>query len=558
MGKYSRLAGMSHDATSATRKMKSSMQKSVGGGYNFVADPFTQFKRFLILGTEGDTYYVRAPRLTRENVNVTKQLLREDPLTYLNVIEEVYRGGLAPKRDALVFSLALMFVEGNHYAKQIARQRYNRLVRTGNDHMMFARYLVGTKEHGVRTGYMRGWGRSVRSTIKRWYEQKPLEALVYQMIKYRNRHGFSHGTLIELSHPRPGSKVRSDLFKWALDGSVSHLLLQSDETRQLEGYIRASETVNAANEPIMHMRDTLIRTIADYRLPWEAIPNAWLNDPLVLASLLENMPPVAMVRNIPRFTWTGALDSQYVKSTIVSRLESNEYVTSTYLHPMNMLKSKIVYNRGYGERSRWTPDRDVADAMEAAFYHSFDNVEPTGLNYSISVDVSGSMAGSKSTYGRWPNCTGMDEVTPREAAAVMAMVIARTEPKYYLSAFSTSLMDLPITPDMKLEEVVRVMNRLPAGGTNISAPIVASTKSRLPVDVFIVVTDNELNYGKHPAYALQEHRDRTGRNSKLATVAMVSYRGTIADPDDGGMMDFVGFDPTTPKMIAMFAKGELS
>ena len=38
---------------------------------------------------------------------------------------------------------------------------------------------------------------------------------------------------------------------------------------------------------------------------------------------------------------------------------------------------------------------------------------------------------------------------------------------------------------------------------------------------------------------------------------MVANRFTIADPNDAGMLDVVGFDTATPQVIGGFARGEL-
>ncbi len=42
--------------------------------------------------------------------------------------------------------------------------------------------------------------------------------------------------------------------------------------------------------------------------------------------------------------------------------------------------------------------------------------------------------------------------------------------------------------------------------------------------------------------ALRDYRKKTGIAAKLVVVGMVSNGFSIADPDDGGMLDVVGFD----------------
>ena len=78
----------------------------------------------------------------------------------------------------------------------------------------------------------------------------------------------------------------------------------------------------------------------------------------------------------------------------------------------------------------------------------------------------------------------------------------------------------------------------------------------LKVDAFVVYTDSETWAGKiHPVQALREYREKTGIAAKLVVVGMVSNGFTIADPDDGGMLDVVGFDAAAPAVIADFIRG---
>ena len=71
---------------------------------------------------------------------------------------------------------------------------------------------------------------------------------------------------------------------------------------------------------------------------------------------------------------------------------------------------------------------------------------------------------------------------------------------------------------------------------------------------FCILTDSETWAGKvHPKEALNQYRERTGIPAKLIVVGMVSNGFSIADPNDGGMLDVVGFDTTVPQIMADFA-----
>ena len=78
-------------------------------------------------------------------------------------------------------------------------------------------------------------------------------------------------------------------------------------------------------------------------------------------------------------------------------------------------------------------------------------------------------------------------------------------------------------------------------------------KNRMEVDNFIVLTDNETWCGReHPHQALEKYRQKMGRNAKLIVAGLRSTGFSIANPDDEGMLDIVGFDSSAPDIIRNF------
>lgn len=75
----------------------------------------------------------------------------------------------------------------------------------------------------------------------------------------------------------------------------------------------------------------------------------------------------------------------------------------------------------------------------------------------------------------------------------------------------------------------------------------------MPIDAFVILTDNETWSGKpHPAQALASYRKAMGIDAKLIVVGMTATGFTIADPRDAGMLDVVGFDTATPEIMREF------
>jgi len=91
--------------------------------------------------------------------------------------------------------------------------------------------------------------------------------------------------------------------------------------------------------------------------------------------------------------------------------------------------------------------------------------------------------------------------------------------------------------------------------TDPVSPITWAHELRVDVDVFAVYSDTGTWAGNvQPARALRAYRHARGIPAKLVVVGMTSRRFRFADPDDAGMLDVVGYDASTPPVIADFAR----
>ena len=165
---------------------------------------------------------------------------------------------------------------------------------------------------------------------------------------------------------------------------------------------------------------------------------------------------------------------------------------------------------------------------------------------------------------------GVPGLSPRMAAAAMAMAIARREPNYYMAGFAASpgesatlaymrrdapmMSPLDITASDSISDAMQKTRDPPFGRTDCALPMLDAMAKNIPVDCFIILTDSETWAGNiHPVEALRQYRRKSGIQAKLVVVGMVSNEFSIADPDDAGMMDVVGFDSAVPALITDFA-----
>ena len=202
----------------------------------------------------------------------------------------------------------------------------------------------------------------------------------------------------------------------------------------------------------------------------------------------------------------------------------------------------------------------MTDALDAAFGRSFSQAPQTNKRLYLGIDVSGSMASGE--------VAGVPGLSPRMAAAAMAMAIARREPNYYMAGFAASVQrgyldrgtptmsPLNITASDSISDAMQKTKDLPFGRTDCALPMLHAMEMKMNVDCFIILTDSETWAGNiHPVEALRQYRRQSGIPAKLIVVGMVSNEFSIADPDDAGMMDVVGFDSAVPELTTDFVTG---
>jgi 60 kDa SS-A/Ro ribonucleoprotein len=527
------------------------MVPNSAGGYAFAIDDWSRLERWLILGAEGGTYYATEPKLTIENAQCVRRCLEADASRTIATIVEVSQSGRAPKNGPAVFALAI--AAGMGYLTEVARADALRLVcRIPTDLFAFVEAVDG----------LRGWGRGLRKLVASWYAGKEADPLAYQVTKYRQRDGWSHRDVLRLTHPVAATPAHQAVYRWAVAGSdglgdraVDRRVADpsgdratttmrypsvSDLPSIIEAYREAQSAADAK---------TVVRLIREAGLVREHVPTQWLNDPDVWEALLETMPLTAMVRNLGKMTAVGLLAPLSLASRIVSeRLGDGDYLRKSRVHPIAILIAAKVYGQGRGEKGKlsWSPVPTINDALDAAFYAAFANVEPAGKRTMLCLDISGSMGST--IAGTSLMCS--------EASCAMALVTARVEPEYHVMAFNSGLSPVAITRTDRLSDALRKTAGWTGGATDCAVPMIHAIEKKLEVDTFQIYTDSETWFGGiHPTQALAMYRNASGIAAKLVVVGMTSTGFSIADPSDAGMMDFVGFDTAAPSLIADFSRG---
>lgn len=510
------------------------MTKNNAGGFTFTLDKWSVLNRFLILGSESNTYYVSSKKLTEQNIKNALNCIEENPQRVLDTVIDISKAGRAPKNDQAIFLLAALLTHSkNSKVKREVVAKLPEVCRTGTHLFTFVHYVND----------MRGWGRIVRDAVSKWYSMDPGK-LEYQMIKYKGRtvegtgNQWTHRDVLRSAHVKPVSEQHNALFRWAVKGSVS------EELKLISVYEELMATDN---------KERAKQLITEHKIPHDAWPTHLKNNIDVWRGALKDLPLTALIRNLGKLTNIGILKRGefHELELIIDKLTDKKYIEKSRIHPMNALVAMKTYTQGHGFKGSltWDPVRRIVDALEETFYLSFGNVESTGKRTLLALDVSGSMSQA---------LPGAPMISCAEGVACMSMITARVEPRYEIMGFSSEFRGLDISPRMTLGEICRRVQSWTFSSTDCSLPMIWAKQNNLDFDTFCVYTDNETWAGRiQPNQALVQYRNTNVKDAKLVVVGMTSTNFSIADPKDPGMIDVVGFDPATPQVISEFSKGNI-
>lgn len=535
------------------------------GGFVFEVSPETRIRRFLILGTTGGTYYQGEKQLTKDNASIVIDWATNRTHELVDILTEISLGGRAPKQNPTIFALAAASALGDPLSGgKYARDAVPAVCRTLSHLYMYVMYYT----------QFRGWSRGSRRAVGSWFNEKPVDDLAYQVLKYRNRNGWTADDLLASAHPKTVDVTRNAFYNWITKSDRSDYDINSfGLLPELVNAFLAAQKATSVSE--------WVNLIGNSSLSWEMLPDVALKEPAVWAALIEKgMPMTALIRQLPRLTNLGLFKlGSSLTSTVVNQITNQEKLTKSRIHPVNLLIAQKTYAGGVSLKgsSTWDPSTKIVDALDAAFYKSFGNVEPANKRTLNALDVSGSMGAEISGL----------PISCREAAGAMSMVTVATEPETVTVGFTggrgynysnqynpyatygrqtfaepeykpNPLEVLNISARQRLDDVVRTIDRQDFGTTDCSLPMVWAKEQSLEFDTFLIWTDNETWAGRiHPFQALREYRQASGINARLIVCGMTATNFSIADPSDSGMLDVTGFDSAVPNLIADFSAGRI-
>ena len=519
------------------------------GGYSWEVTPWQRMERFLILGAEGGTYYISQQSLIQQNHESVRMCIKENGPKTVETITNISLAGRAPKNDPAIFALALCVVYGDPDTKRLALDSVSKVCRIGTHLFHFVQYFNA----------MGKWGRSVRRAIADWYNKRDANKLAMQVIKYQQRDGVSHRDVLRLAHATPATQQHEAVFRYVVAGpdALGDRTVKGADKQSSRSYkpvARLPEVIEAkerlAKTPTV---DEAVKLIHDFDLPREVIPTQLLNEIKVWDALLQKMPLTAMIRNLNKMTSIGLIKPLSEAAKLVKqRLGDQTMLRKARIHPLSVLIANRIYASGRGDKGSltWTPVPAILQALDEAFYKTFENAVPTGKPLLFGLDVSGSM--SSPMAGTCISCC--------EGTAALSLIHASIEPEVHVMGFADRFVDLGIRKGMTLGEATDRAQRNNFGSTDCSLAIEWAAQNKVKAGGIIIMTDSETGsyqYSdqRHPSQAMQSYRSKFVPDARLVVIGMTSNSFTINDPKDPLGLDVVGFDTSVPAVVSDFIRG---
>ena len=202
-------------------------QISDSSGRYFIT-PAQILERFLLTGSTAATYKAndKFGDFPADVMLAVKTIMERFPKESFKVLSEVVYLNKAPRKPPVLLALAAAL--NVEETRKDAQGLSLACIHTGTDQFLLTKFMLDLG---------RGKGRSFKRNVNFLYSSLDCDEkgdyfrdkLALQMIKYRNRAGWTHRDLLRVGHYKP-SERNNDLFAWVTGkGPATHPLLASYE-----------------------------------------------------------------------------------------------------------------------------------------------------------------------------------------------------------------------------------------------------------------------------------------------------------------------------------------
>jgi len=516
----------------AALRETAAIQRNREGARTFRRSLEEQVLQVLSVNTLSKTFYASREEITSETLNVLRKASREMPEFLAKAL--VWSRTKALLKTVPTVGLVALSASRD---KTFFRAVFDRVILIPDDLRTFVLWSKSGRVSGRN-----GFGGCVMDPVREWLKRMS----EYHAVKYGSAHSedIALRDILRLSHPRSELAAVRERFGWLVHG-WSEIGPEPSPTNPM---IWALERLkHTADE------DEIVRLIAEYNLPYEVVvPSVRSTSPKVWEMLLRRAPYFNLLRNLNTFERHGVFEKPENVEYAAGRLADPKSVERSKLLPFRFFSAFQAYTKEAGYR------RAIADAIAKALDLSFGNMPefPQGTRIAVAPDVSGSMTGLVSEKG----LTRYIDI-----AGIFAAAVLKKAGETVLLPFDTRLHSVPFASSDSLMTVAGKIAQVGGGGTSLGLPVQHLLDRKIPVDVFIGITDQEeWVYGigfrcRGPFIELwQKYRQAVNPDAQAFLVTIAPYRDAAAPKEEPGVHFIYGWSEAVVGYIPLMLQSGVS
>ncbi|MES2441303.1 MAG: RNA-binding protein [Pseudomonadota bacterium] len=366
-------------------------------------------------------------------------------------------------------------------------------------------------------------GTRPKRLVQQWLEQASMRTLM----QAATGNDPSLADIVRMVHPRPADAERRAFYGW--------LIGKPYDVDALPAEIAAFEAWK---------RDTA--------LPLPQVPFEWLTAfPLSAAQwgeLATRMGWQALRMNLNTLARNGAFGVAGVTEAVSARLADAQAIAKARVLPYQLMVA-------LGSAGEGVPLK-VQAALEDALEASLASVPAVPGRVVVCPDVSGSMGSPVTGFRKGAS----SKVRCIDVAALVAAAMLRTNRDARVLPFECDVVKLRLDSHARLAVNAAKLASVGGGGTNVSAPLALLNRERAPVDLVVIVSDNEswIDAKRYGATQTMREWDVLKRRNPQARLVCVDIQphGTTQAAGRPEILNVGGFSDAVFDTIARFAAGE--
>lgn len=474
------------------------------GGTAYSFEPEARLAQLVATGTLHDTVYTSAQAQIQD---VLEALRTVDPLFVAKAAVYARRAGAMKDMPALLTAYLTIA------DPDLAVRTFHRVMTSGR--------MIRTFVQIMRSGQI---GRtSLGSRPKRLVQQWLEGASMRDLMAAATGSDPSLADIVRMVHPKPQDLTRQAFYGWLLGKPYD---------------------VAALPQEILLFE----RWKQDRALPLPPVPFEWLTAfPLTAGQWTEcagRMGWQALRMNLNTLARHGVFETQEAVDSIAARLSDPAALKGVRPQPYQVMTALSQLDGSVPLK--------IHAALEQALERSLEGVPALQGRIVVCPDVSGSMQNPLTGYRKGATTV----VRCVDVAALITAAILRKNRFARVIPFEQTVVSLALSPRDRVAVNAAKLAEVGGGGTCVSAPLELLNRERSPVDLVIIVSDNESwidpqRYGATATMAEWATLKRRCPQAKLICIDLTPYASTQA-PDRQDILNVGGFSDDVFTVMTRF------